>query len=343
MPARTALFSRSNVRWKLPEHCSYQPSRGPSHPGNKRLKITGFVTFSSHVFLCLRWRSDCPNSPLVSTVPSPERKSFIPQTTMKKLSTILTAFTFTALAAQAQTVVFSNDFGTGYTDGNLVGQNGWSQTSTAANNPVQVTSGQVVLPFALGGQDVWAPLSTAVTNTAGNYMLSKVNFSVTNATLAGDYFFNLSSPTNTSSAFFQRLWARTNVSGQLNFGLTVSSTNATTAVTWGSTAFTFNTTYNAVMSWDFISGASNDVVKLFIDQSGDIGTWTSEASVTWNSSTAEPPNLAAINLRQGSASITSGVLVNSLELQVVPEPSTYAMLALAGAGFAGYVIRRRRR
>ena len=27
----------------------------------------------------------------------------------------------------------------------------------------------------------------------------------------------------------------------------------------------------------------------------------------------------------------------------VPEPSTYAMLALAGAGFAGYVIRRRRR
>ena len=30
-------------------------------------------------------------------------------------------------------------------------------------------------------------------------------------------------------------------------------------------------------------------------------------------------------------------------VDVVPEPSTYAMLALAGAGFAGYVIRRRRR
>ena len=33
----------------------------------------------------------------------------------------------------------------------------------------------------------------------------------------------------------------------------------------------------------------------------------------------------------------------SLVVNVVPEPSTYAMLALAGAGFAGYVIRRRRR
>ena len=33
----------------------------------------------------------------------------------------------------------------------------------------------------------------------------------------------------------------------------------------------------------------------------------------------------------------------SLQVEVIPEPSTYALLALAGAGFAGYVIRRRRR
>ena len=48
----------------------------------------------------------------------------------------------------------------------------------------------------------------------------------------------------------------------------------------------------------------------------------------------------AYNLGGGkSAYFTEG----SLQVNVVPEPSTYAMLALAGAGFAGYVIRRRRR
>jgi hypothetical protein len=37
----------------------------------------------------------------------------------------------------------------------------------------------------------------------------------------------------------------------------------------------------------------------------------------------------------------SGTL--TIQVVAIPEPSTYAMLALAGAGFAGYVIRRRRR
>ena len=43
------------------------------------------------------------------------------------------------------------------------------------------------------------------------------------------------------------------------------------------------------------------------------------------------------------AAVDSNDRLGFSTVAVVPEPSTYAMLALAGAGFAGYVIRRRRR
>jgi len=68
--------------------------------------------------------------------------------------------------------------------------------------------------------------------------------------------------------------------------------------------------------------------------------------VTWTSAT----NIWSV-LDQGVATNATSIYttgtatygLRGLEATVVPEPSTYALLALAGAGFAGYVIRRRRR
>jgi len=45
---------------------------------------------------------------------------------------------------------------------------------------------------------------------------------------------------------------------------------------------------------------------------------------------------------EGVNTSTEG-FINSMSIEAVPEPSTYALLALAGAAFAGYRLRRKNR
>jgi len=270
---------------------------------------------------------------------------------MKSILLTLTAIAATSLAAHAQTTVFSNNFGTGYTDGNLigplnspagtVGQNGWSQTGAfTTGNAITISNGQAVLRSGATGQDGWNAFSSVVdTTVSGNYLLTTIRFSLTNAAnTSGDYFFHLSSPTNTTSNFYQRLFSRSNSTG---FQLGISATGNAASASFGS-LLSLNTPYELKLKWDFVAGSANDLISLYVDPSDPIITNnTPYATVSWTN--AEPATLAAANLRIGGSGTTPGVLVDSIEVQLVPEPSTYAMLALAGAGFAGYVIRRRRR
>jgi hypothetical protein len=55
-------------------------------------------------------------------------------------------------------------------------------------------------------------------------------------------------------------------------------------------------------------------------------------------------NNSSLNFVRSGASFSWSQVDQDLYLNyAIPEPSTYAMLAMAGIGFAGYVIRRRRR
>jgi hypothetical protein len=271
---------------------------------------------------------------------------------MKKFLLNLAALVVSASAAIAQTTLLSDNFTTGYTNGNLIGplnttagtagQNGWTQTGNfTSGNPIGISNGQAVLPSGAVGQDGWKAFSSAVdTTVSGDYLLTRIRFSLTNVpSTTGDYFFHLSSPTNTTSNFYQRLFARSATGG---FQLGVSPTGAASTASFGSTILSLNTTYEAVLKWDFVDGSSNDLITMFVDPTDPIITNnTIYTSVTW--SNAEPATLEAANLRIGGSTSTPGALVDSIEIAVVPEPSTYALLAVSGLALAGYAARRRQR
>ncbi len=91
-------------------------------------------------------------------------------------------------------------------------------------------------------------------------------------------------------------------------GILTSSFDITVLTSAGSTNFSTNL-------------PSTDINDAFF------GFITTDASITFNSVTATSPNFAT---------------VSEVTISTVPEPSTYALLGLAAAGLAGYVIRRRR-
>ena len=319
--------------------------------------MTGFMTFSSHGFLRLAW-------PWGWWILVPHRiaKTLIPPnshphtTAMRKFPSLLalTAALFVPVAQAELTTnqVFNVNFADGsYTNGRIVATNlgiyqgNWQQTSTTTNNgPFITNNNQAVLPSGATGQDIWKAFTSNTivvpTNNFGGYLQTRINFSIRNATTNGDYFFHLSAVTNPSpgSGFPQRLFAKSDTSTNLFLGLSGVSGTAT----YGTNPLSLNTTYNAVIQWSFLDGTNNDTLSLFVDPTDPILTNNAVYAATAFSS--EVSSVAAANLRIGGSLTTPGVRVNSIEVAtVIPEPSTYAMLALAGAGFAGYVIRRRRR
>ena len=255
---------------------------------------------------------------------------------MKKLLTILLTIITTNL--NAATFLY-DDLTTNYVDGNLVGQNGWTQTATASNNPIQYFSGKVVVGST--GQDVWKSLTTQITKANVSTVYTRIDMSVVNAQANGDYFFSLSDPAGSSSNFYQRLFVRASGSG---FNLGLQSTSGTGSLTvWGSSVYNLNELLSVVIAWDMVGGALNDTFSLYVNPlTNDRTLLTAEITSNWNSTTGAEPALtiSALNLRQGSTTTAPTTYVEELwvgdsladvGITTIPEPSASSLI-LIGCG-----------
>ncbi len=133
---------------------------------------------------------------------------------------------------------------------------------------------------------------------AGNSLLMKINFSITSATSStGDYFFHLSSPANTTSVFFQRLFARGTAGG---FQLGINGAQAAGSAAYGATALSLNTDHEVVIKWDFFLGGTNDMLYLYVNPTDPVLTNNIVYSST-NWTTTEPTTVAGAAGRVATA------------------------------------------
>ena len=226
----------------------------------------------------------------------------------------------------AQAVVITN------TDFNYVGaltNNGWIAYSGGDGS---ITSDGSVASVGSGAEDIRLPFADQGSGpTFASFTLNVITMPDT----GGEYSFGLIDGSTMEARF-----GLTSVSSGANFALTIYGSGASIQGT--SSTLDLNTDYLVV-----IYGDGNTDQRLWIDPTAalDFGTPTLQTTAA-----AAAANIDGFFLRQagdldnGAADWTLGNLTAATTFaEAIPEPSTYAMLALAGAGFAGYVIRRRRR
>lgn len=255
---------------------------------------------------------------------------------------------FAALPLSAANL-FEADFAT-YADGNLVGQNGWSQVGTNADNPIQVANGSAVLGGFTGtSQD--ARVAAVVPISAGQTFyygltLQALGPGNNGAGFFSSYFFGVE-----MGGFANGRLALLNIDGDTyQFSLRVNG-QSSNPFNVADPVFTFGSTQQTVlMSWTFADpdGINTDTLRL----------WINPTSVSAN------PDLVLTNLgtvvSSGMDSLTfsqfgfsSAVEINrvavGMEIEsvfdyvsVIPEPRAFALLGgLVALAIAACQRRRR--
>ncbi len=225
---------------------------------------------------------------------------------MKIFVTIFLSFMLLmSLTTTASAQLFTEDFN--YTALDSLTLHNWLISSGGTTNAIRTVSpGLTFTGYASSGvgnavgitttgQDVYKTFP----KDSGNSVYSAFMINVSAAQATGDYFYALS-PAEAQTNYYGRLFIKSSGGGFL-FGISKSNE----AAVYGTTVFSFNTTYLAVVKYSFYgtSTDTNDVIRVYALPAATSLTSepvTAEIADTAHSR-ADASNLGFVTLRQGSA------------------------------------------
>ncbi len=196
-----------------------------------------------------------------------------------------------------------------YTSGSLLTSNNWTAHSAAGVNPVLVNASGLTyanyISSGIGnstsivenGEDVNKGFAEVNTNGSTIYYSFLVNVNELENNFIGDYFIHLGDRLSaTSFSFFSaRVFARVDENGNVNFGLSNTSTPQ-----WITTNYAKNTTYLIIVKYT-INTSGNDEVKMWVRSSSvpQDETQAGTADITINAESGQDV-IDAIGLRQAA-------------------------------------------
>lgn len=251
--------------------------------------------------------------------------------------TLVVALVALASSTASASLLINDNYST-YANGNLVGQNGWTQFGASATSPIQVSGGKVVIPgVGLGGTDnqdaynTFPTVSPPGVGTTSTYV--GMDITITSAVTNPAFIFAM---TDTPAGFAnERVTAKDNGNGTYDFGGRVTG-QAGYPFVYGTAGLSYNTPYTLVLQVDMVAGVQNDVIKAWINPL--LPTDPVYFTETYTTGTGtDPVGLGVVILSQFSNATTGqdGALISGLRVattfaEAVPEPSTIALLCIGG-------------
>lgn len=189
---------------------------------------------------------------------------------MKKLYVFFILLIFLSLNVSYSQVVATEEFD--YPVGNLLTAHGYTN-NTGTTNFIAVIAGNLtytgypspglggMIKLFNTGEDVYKPISAPISSGT---VYASILINVDSARDLGDYFFHLiSDPFSTS--YRARTFVKKASNGNLAFGLSKGTASVSNPPIYTDSIYTAGTTYLIVIAYEIVDGASNDIVKLWLN------------------------------------------------------------------------------